>query len=440
MPCEPHRVDNSATRKQTAVRTRLLISDVLLGGRRTDVVIAGNRFESIGRQQTGDFDHVIRCHGRKAIVAPFYNSHTHAAMTLLRGYADDVELAEWLTEHIWPAEARLTADDIYAGSRVAILEMIKSGTVFFNDMYWDQPATARAADEMGVRAAIGMLYLSGPEGTRNPRSERSNAELLELAPDLPDRIQLCEAPHSVYAVPEAMLRAAAEAAAESGRLLHIHVSETRKENADCLAQTGRSPVAYLDDLGVIGAHSILAHCVHLADEDRGILAERDAVIAHLPTSNMKLCSGQFDHAAARAAGIRLTLGTDGASSNNSLSMLTEMKLASLSAKIRSGSPTEAPDHEMFAMATVAGARAFGIDGGEIAEGRLADALLIDLDQPSLVADHNLESNLVYAADSSVIDTVICDGRVLMAGRRVPGEEEILAQGRAAAARVRGRRD
>jgi len=421
------------------VSTRLLISDVILDGHRTDVVIAGNRFESIGGNPTGEFDEVIRCHGRKAIVAPFYNAHTHAAMTLLRGYADDVELAEWLTEYIWPAEAQLTADDIYAGSRVAILEMIKSGTVFFNDMYWDQSATAQAADEMGVRAAIGLLYLSNPQGRRNQRSERSNAELLERAPDLPDRIQITEAPHSVYTVPEEMLRTAAEAAADSGRLLHIHVSETAKENADCLARTGRSPVSYLNDLGVIGPHSILAHCVHLSDEDREILAGRDAVVAHLPASNMKLCSGQFDHAAARAAGIRLTLGTDGASSNNSLSMLTEMKLASLSAKIRSGSPTVARDHEVFAMATVTGARAFGIDAGEIAAGLLADALLVDLDQPSLVADHNLESNLVYAADSSVIDTVICDGRVLMSGRSVPGEEEILAQGREAAARVRGRR-
>ncbi len=418
---------------------RLLISEVLLNGEVTDVVIAGQRFESVGRTENGEFEEVIACQGRMAIVPPFYNAHTHAAMTLLRGYADDVELAEWLNDHIWPAEAQLTHEDIYAGSRVAILEMIKSGTVFFNDMYWDQPATARAADEMGVRAAIGLLYLSGPDGATNPRSARTNAELLEVAPDLPDRIQITEAPHSVYTVPESGLRAAAESAASSGRLLHIHVSETSKENADCLAQTGRSPVRYLDDLGVIGPHSILAHCVHLSDEDRAILAERDAVIAHLPTSNMKLCSGQFDHASARAAGLRMTLGTDGASSNNSLSMLTEMKLASLSAKIRSGSPTDARDHEVYAMATLASAQAFGIDAGNIAVGRLADALLIDLDQPSLVADHNLESNLVYAADSSVIDTVICDGKILMSGRRVPGEEEILEQGRAAAARIRARR-
>jgi len=419
--------------------SRTLISDVVLNGHRTDVVIAGNRFESIGRQSGAGFDAVIRCQGRMAIVPPFYNTHTHAAMTLLRGYADDVELSEWLTGHIWPAEAQLTPEDIYAGSRVAILEMIKSGTVFFNDMYWDQPATAQAAAEMGVRAAIGLLYLSGDEGQTNPRSRRSNAELLELAPDLPDRIQITEAPHSVYTVPEAGLRAAAESASQTGRILHIHVSETRQENADCIARTGRSPVAYLNDLGLIGPNSILAHCVHLSDDDRRILAEHDAVVAHLPASNMKLCSGQFDHAAARAAGLHLALGTDGAASNNSLSMLTEMKLASLSAKIRSGSPTEARDHDVFEMATAAGARAFGIDAGRIAEGLLADALLIDLDQPGLIADHNLESNLVYAADSSVIHTVICDGRVLMTDRRVPGEDEILEQGRAAAARVRARR-
>lgn len=419
--------------------SRLLITDAILDGQPTDVVIAGNRFESVGAQPSGDFDDVIECAGRMAIVPPFYNAHTHAAMTLLRGYADDLDLADWLTKHIWPAEAQLTPEDIYAGSRVAILEMIKSGTVFFNDMYWDQAATALAAAEMGVRAAIGLLYLAGTDGQPNPRSERSNAQLLELAPDLPDRIQITEAPHSVYTVPEDLLRSAAQDAAETGRLIHIHVSETLKENSDCLAATGRTPVAYLDDLGAIGPRSVLAHCVHLTDDDRAILAQRDAVIAHLPVSNMKLCSGQFDYSAARAAGIRLTLGTDGASSNNSLSMVTEMKFASLSAKILSGSPTVARDHEVYGMATVAGAQAFGIDAGVIAEGGLADALLIDLDQPSLVADHSLESNLVYAADSSVIDTVICDGKVLMSGRQVPGEEEILEQGRAAAARVRDRR-
>lgn len=419
--------------------TRLLIRDVVLEGRVTDVVIAGNRFESVGTPASGEFDDVIACAGRMAIVAPFYNTHTHAAMTLLRGYADDLDLAEWLSDHIWPAEAHLTAEDIDAGSRLAILEMIKSGTVFFNDMYWDQAATARAADEMGVRAAIGLLYLCGPDGTPSPRTSRSNAELLEIAPDLSNRVQITEAPHSVYTVPEQMLRAVAEQAHDARRLIHIHVSETLKENADCVAQTGRSPVVYLDDLGIIGPHSILAHCVHLSDRDRQIIAERGAIIAHLPVSNMKLCSGQFDHAAARAARLHMTLGTDGASSNNGLSMIEEMKFAALSAKILSGYPTVARDHEIHDMATVDGARAFGIDAGEIAVGRLADALLIDLDQPSMVADHSLVSNLVYAADSSVIDTVICDGRVLMTGRYVPGQEEIIAGAREAAARVRARR-
>lgn len=416
----------------------LLIRDVVHNGEVTDVLIAGNRFEAIGKSAT-EADEVIDCRGRMAIVPPFYNSHTHAAMTLLRGYADDLELADWLQNHIWPAEAQLTAEDIYAGSRLAILEMIKSGTVFFNDMYWDQPATARAADELGVRAAIGLLYLTGPDGTPNPRSTRTNAELLELAPHLSERIQITEAPHAVYTVPEPTLREVAENAARSGRLIHIHVSETRKENADCLAATGRTPVAYLDDLGLIGPRSILAHCVHLTDDDRRILTEREAIVAHLPVSNMKLCSGQFDFAATRAAHIHMTLGTDGASSNNGLSMLEEMKVASLSAKILSGIPTVASDREVLAMATFQGAQAFGIDAGEIAVGRLADALLIDLDQPSLVADHSLVSNLVYSADSSVVDTVICDGRVLMRGREVPGEQEILEQGRAAAARVRARR-
>jgi 5-methylthioadenosine/S-adenosylhomocysteine deaminase len=412
----------------------LLIRDVVLDGAVTDVAIAGNRFVSIG-PAAGDFDEVIECGARKAIVAPFYNTHTHAAMTLLRGYADDLELGPWLRDHIWPAEAQLTTDDIEAGSRLAILEMIRSGTVFFNDMYWDQPVTARAAAQMGVRAAIGLLYLAGPDGSPNPRTTRSNAELLELAPDLPDRIQITQAPHAVYTVPEEMLRSCAE----SDRVVHIHVSETQQENVDCMATTGRSPVAYLADLGLIGPRSVLAHCVHLSEADRETIAASGATITHQPVSNMKLSNGQLDYVAARAAGIPITLGTDGASSNNGLSMLEEMKVASMSAKSSSGSPVVAPADEIFAMATVDAARAFGVDAGEITVGRLADALLIDLDQPSMIADHNFVSNLVYAADSSVIDTVICDGRVLMAGRRVPGEEEIMAAAREAAARVRQRR-
>ncbi|MDQ1249289.1 MAG: Amidohydrolase, partial [Actinomycetota bacterium] len=265
--------------------TSLLLRDVVLDGRVTDVRIDGQRFTGIDPVPPGETaDRVIRADGRMAIVPPFYNGHTHAAMTLLRGYAEDLELLTWLADHIWPAEARLTAEDVYAGSRLAILEMIKSGTVYFNDMYWEQAATVRAVIEMGVRADIGLLHISGPDGGVNPRSAASNAELLAMAAELPDRITITHAPHSPYAVSRDQLAWIAADSARTGRRIHIHAAETADEVRDCLSAHGQTPVGYLDSLGLVTDRSVLAHCVHLTDDDRRIISERGAVIAHMPVS------------------------------------------------------------------------------------------------------------------------------------------------------------
>ena len=417
----------------------ILLQQVVLNGATTDVLIEGNRFTAIGEDLPVAADTVIDVAGRQAIVAPFYNAHTHAAMTLLRGYAEDLELTVWLQEHMWPAEAKLTPQDIYAGSRLAILEMIKTGTVFFNDMYWEQEATVRAVVEMGVRADIGLLHIDGPNGAANPRSAASNEALLALAPELPDRVRITHAPHAPYTVSRARLESIAADAHTTGRRVHIHVAETVAEVRDSIAEHGLSPVAYLDSLGLITESAVLAHCVHLDDQDRRIIAERGAVIAHSPISNLKLCSGFFDHARAEAAGCRIVLGTDGAASNNNLSMFDEMKTAALLAKSQSGSPLAGRDAAVLHGATAGTAQAFGIDAGVIEVGRLADAMLLDLHHPAMIANHNLSANLVYAADSSVITTVICDGRVLMRDRRVPGEEDIIAEGLEAAQRVASRR-
>lgn len=419
---------------------RTVIRDVVLDGAITDVAITGNRITSVVPVPAQPGDSAIECGGHMAIVPALYNGHTHAAMTLLRGYAEDLLLDEWLTEHIWPAEAQLTDAEIDAGVRLAILEMIKSGTVFFNDMYWNQLAAARAAADMGVRAMIGLLYFSGPDGRVDPRCQRSNEELLHAAPDCPDRVGIAYAPHSVYTVSEPLLSEVATAARESGRWLHTHASETRSEVTDCLTAHSVTPVGLLDRVGALGPRTVLAHGVHLTDADRELVADRGAVVSHQPTSNMKLCNGSFDLSAAQAAGVRLALGTDGAASNNSLSMLAEMKIGSLTAKRRDGDPRSGRAADLWAIATSGGAAAFGIEAGRIAVGQLADALLIDLDHPAMIADHDLVTNLVHSADSAVIDTVICDGRVLMAGRVVPGEAEIVAAARDAAARVRARRD
>lgn len=415
----------------------LLLKQVIFNGKLVDVLIEGNRFKQIASEIAGKADKVINAQGRKALIPPFYNTHTHAAMTLLRGYADDLELFTWLKDYIWKAEAKLTEEDVYCGTRLAILEMIRSGTVFFSDMYWHQRGAVRAATEMGVRAAIGLLFLSDTDGKVLERNYLSNEELLNSLNGVEGLIQLTYAPHAIYTVAEPVLRQIAEDARQNSLPIHIHASETLREVEECrAAHAGLTPIEYLDKLGLLGEKTILAHCTHLTDHDIELIHDRRSVIAHMPCSNMKLCSGAFRfHDAFDLAGCRVTLGTDGASSNNNLSMLDEMKFAALLAKHESGLPTAAPAAAVFDLATRGGAEAFDIDGGVIEEGKLADAVLVNLDHPQMLGDYNLVSNLVYSADSSVIDTVICDGRVLMENRLIENETEILDQARACCRRL-----
>ncbi len=420
--------------------SRMLISRVtLIDGSVVDIAISGNRFELVAPRIEGSFDTVIDGAGLLA-APPFFNTHTHAAMTLLRGIADDLELFEWLNDHIWPAEAKLTAADIRAGSRLAALEMIKSGTVFFNDMYFHPLETIRAAEELGMRAAIGMITLeSVPDGGRG--FEERNRELRELEAQgaFSDRISLMLAPHALYTVSETALRRIAAESAEHNRIVHIHLAETAREVREFRASHGgKSPIDYLDEIGLLSPRLLIAHAIHLDDREIALLAERGVIFSHMPCSNRKLVSGAFRFRAVEASGALITLGTDGCASNNNLSMFDEMKNCAILAKEEAGDPRVCPAETAFAVATVNGARAFGIDSGVIEAGRLADLVLYALDSPALTPAHHQVSNLVYAADSSAVDTVICDGRILMRGRKVPGETEIIAEARAAAARLGSR--
>ena len=411
----------------------LLIKNVIIDKKICDVAITGKIFSQIGENLEVSAAKVIDAGARYAITPPFYNTHTHHAMTLLRGYADDLELFDWLNNHIWPAEALLTEEDVYAGARLAILEMIKSGTVFFNDSYWHPVSTARAAVEMGVKAEIGLLYLSIADGSTLKNEQ--NEALLDMEKSLPERVRVSHAPHAIYTVSTQRLRKAAEDAAVDGRRIHIHAAETAKEFEDCLSQHNATPIAYLNSLGVLTPKTILAHCVHLTDDDRKIISETGAVIAHNPVSNQKLCSGIFNWQAAADAGCRITIGTDGCSSNNNLSMFEEMKFAALSAKISSNDPKSGKAEDIFKAATVSAAEAFGYDSGVIAVGKEADAMLVDLNAPEMVGDYNLVSNLVYSASKSVVDTVICQGKVIMENGKVPGEEDIISAARSVCRKI-----
>ena len=414
----------------------LLLKNVVLNNTVCDVAVKNGMFSAIEKEIAQPAVKVIDGKGRFAVCPGFYNTHTHHAMTLLRGYADDLELFDWLNNHIWPAEALLTEEDVYAGARLAILEMIKSGTIFFNDSYWHPRATAKAAVEMGVKAEVGLLYLSIADGSTLKNEQ--NEALLDMADELPERVRIAHAPHAIYTVSTERLRKAAEDAERDGRHIHIHAAETKKEFDDCIAQHNMTPIAYLNSLGVLTEKTILAHCVHLTDDDRRIIAESGAVIAHNPVSNQKLCSGIFDWKHAAEANCKITIGTDGCSSNNNLSMLEEMKFAALSAKVSSMDPKCGKADEIYRAATVNGAEAFGFKSGIIAVGYEADAILVDLESPEMVGDYNLVSNLVYSASREVVDTVICQGKVLMEHRIVPGEAEIISSAREVCRKIAGK--
>jgi len=408
----------------------LLIKGAVLKGASSDVRIRDGLFSEIAPSLSPLPDeNVIDAHGM-AITPAFYNLHGHAAMTLMRGYADDLELFTWLNEHVWPFEAKLKAEDIYNGTRLAILEMIKSGTVHLEDMYWFTYEAARAAKEMGIRARIGLLALS-----TNGDADKLNRECLDRIDEFRGIVKISIAPHAVYTVNESRLLQSLHASEEYGLDLHIHVSETEKEVADCQKEHGMSPVAWLDKLGILKETTILAHCIHVSDEDLEIIAKRKSWAVHVPFSNMKLASGAFPYKRVREFGVKACLGTDGCCSSNDLSMFGAMRGAAYLAKLFHKDPTIAPAEEVYAMATRQGALAAGVDGGVIEVGKAADCLLINTDLPCLVPNHNLISNLVYSASSECVDTVICNGKILMRGRVVPGEEEIIAKARESVKRL-----
>ena len=368
----------------------------------------------------------------KALVPGFVNTHTHAAMTLFRGYADDLPLRTWLQDHIWPLEAKLTEEDVYWGTKLACLEMIRSGTTAFNDMYWHALASARAVEDMGIRAAISNVFIDvageSDEGD-DETVQKENRKLTEkLRSDYSDRILPALGPHAIYTVSEESLLWTAEFAREKegDMLIHIHVSETEQEVNDCIERTGMRPVEYLDHIGFLGPNVVAAHCVWLDDREIALLARHDVKVAHNPVSNMKLAVGMaMRYPELRAAGVCISLGTDGCASNNNLDMLETAKFASLAQKAAANEPTMLPADESLALITRNGADVLRTGGGSIAEGSAADLLLIDLLLPEMTPFHNLDSNLVYSAHGGCVDTTICDGVVLMQNRVVPGEAEIL---------------
>lgn len=388
-----------------------------------DVYVEKNIIKKISKNINIEADFVINCKN-KYIIPAFYNTHTHCAMSILRGLGDDKELFSWLNEDIWPVEDKMVYEDFYWSSKFAILEMIKSGTVFFNDMYSSQEATINAVNEMGIRACISAVAfdLFNEEETKK-RKELFN-DFLKLKIDNKRIIKTISC-HAIYTVSDDLFRFSADIAKKNNMYLHIHACETKKEVDDCKKNYALTPIEKLETLGCLSDKTILAHCVHLTDKDIDLIKKYNTKIAHCPVSNLKLNSGKMQFQKMLNSGCFITLGTDGSSSNNNLNMIEEMKIASLSAKDQFNSPVACKAEDIFKIATQNGAECFGLNAGIIEEGKLADFLLLDADDMQLLPDYNLISNLVYSADKNCITDVVCDGNFLMRNRKVKDEKLII---------------
>ncbi|MFZ1538799.1 MAG: TRZ/ATZ family hydrolase [Chromatiaceae bacterium] len=377
------------------------------------------------------------------LIPGFVNAHTHSAMTLLRGLADDLPLMTWLQDYIWPAEQRWVSPEmILAGSRLAALEMLKSGTVCFNDMYYFPEVTAHAMAEAGMRAVVGMILLDVPTVYADGPDQylRQGLALHDHYRGHP-LIHTAFAPHAPYTVSDASLTRVRTLADELEVPIHIHLHETADEIDQSLRDHGTRPLRRLQRLDLLGPNLVAVHMTHVEEEEVDLLAATGTHVIHCPASQLKLASGFCPVARLRETGVSVALGTDGAASNNELDMLGEMRLAALLAKGVARSAAALPAPCALRMATLEGARALGLEEetGSLEIGKSADLVAIDLGHPNTQPIHNPLSQLVYAANHSQVRHVWVAGRQLLRDGQPTtlNSEEILAEARAWRTRIAG---
>ena len=415
---------------------RLVVTNALIDGESVSLTALDGVITAIGSDVAADAptDESLDA-GGGTLCPPLVNGHTHAAMTLFRGHGDDLPLMRWLQEAIWPVEAKLEAEDVYWGTRLACLEMIRSGTIGFWDMYWQPAATARAVTEAGLRAVIGPPLFDPPGFDRQERDAELEAQLDAVA-EFGDRIYSAVAPHSIYTVGTASLEYAVGLASDRGLPVHIHLSETEKEVIDCIAEHGMRPAAYLDSLGMLGPNTTLAHGVWLDREELEMIADRGATVTTNPVANMKLAvGGTFPLPEAARASVPVALGTDGAGSNNSLDLLADLKAFALIQRHSTADAEAIPIEEAWAIASGQRSELIGRLGrpalpasDPLTVGAPADFIVLDPDAPELALG-NLTSSLVYSATGSAVKDTVVDGRILMRNRQVEDQEEILTRAR-----------
>jgi 5-methylthioadenosine/S-adenosylhomocysteine deaminase len=348
------------------------------------------------------------------------NAHTHVAMTLLRGHADDKPLDAWLREEIWPVEAALEPADITAGAELGVLELIRSGTTTFADMYFEIDRTADVVDRAGVRAVLGHGAISAGKSEAAARADV--VESVEMARRLDGaadgRVSTAVMPHSLTTVTPELLSLAATEAHETGLPVHYHANETADE-VDPIVETRETrPLEWAAELGLCTENDFLAHGVHVDDAEIDLLSRTGTGVVHCPASNMKLASGMAPVQRLLDAGVPVGLGTDGAASNNDLDLFDELRDAAMLGKLAAGDASAVAAPDAVRMATAGGADVLGLHTGRIEAGAAADLAVVDLDAPHLTPDHDLVSHLAYAARGSDVRHTICDGTVLMRDREV----------------------
>ncbi|MBO8448146.1 MAG: amidohydrolase [Bacteroidetes bacterium] len=418
--------------------SRILLKNIVSEGRKCDICVEDGLIAWIcppgeGPELPVDTD-IEDCTGKVALPG-LVNSHTHAAMTLFRGVGEDVCFADWI-DRIWKEETKIDGEYVYWATKVACLEMIKTGTTTFYDQYWHVPAAEKAVEEMGLRAVLSYVNLDHYDAGTRERQMRECTEVYRASRDWPGNITFSVAVHSVYSVSEELISWAADFARKNGVKLNVHLCETEKEVLDCKARHGVSPVKFLDRLGFLGPDVIAAHTLWVDDDDIRILAERGVSCVHNINSNLKLASGyRFRYREMKDAGINLCLGTDGCASSNNLDLQEAMKTAALVQKAWRNDPRAMPLDELLAMATSNASSALGLDCGKIAAGCLADIIIIDTDSTFFLSNAPFLANFVYSAHSDCVESVICNGRFVMRHRKVEGEKEILARARELLGRI-----
>ena len=414
--------------------SKLLLKNIELldtpNGEANVIAVEDGKISYIGKDLPDSFaaDEVIDGKGMLA-TAGMVNTHGHVSMTLLRSYADDMALMDWLENKIWPIEAKMNAKDIYWGAMLGIAEMLKSGTTCFADMYCFMDDVARAVAETGIRANLsrGLIGLA-------PDKDDKLAENTQLVKDWQGydngRIRITYGPHAPYTCPVEYLQKVIEAAQANNAEIQMHLCETKGEVENCIKEHGVTPIKLMDQLGMFEQGTIAAHCVYLTEDDMDIIAAKNVRVAHNPQSNLKLASGIAPVARMLEKGICVGLGSDGASSNNNLDMLEECRAAAMLHKTTTLNPLVVPAAQAWDMATVNGAKVLGFDElGKLSVGQQADIVLWNMHKPYWYPRHNKLSLLVYAANSSDADTVIVNGKVVLQNGSMTlfDEEKIYAE-------------